>query len=85
MRVNNIGTQCCYLEGIFEIALAADTEKKDWTEIRYADLVQWHGYSEEVLYARGILNFERKFILSGSGSAAVPTMKRSDIAGAIAG
>jgi len=46
------------LERIFEIALAADTEKKDWTEIGNAVLVQWHSYPIEVLDAWRILNFK---------------------------
>jgi hypothetical protein len=51
-----------YLGIILEIALAADTEKKDWTESGYAVLVEWHGYPIEVLYAGGILNFKGKLV-----------------------
>ena len=74
-----------YLVIILEISLAADTEKKDWTEIGYAVLVQWYSYPIEILYAGRILNFKGKFVQGESASAAVPTLKRSDIAGAIAG
>jgi hypothetical protein len=69
-----------YLERIFEIALAAYTEKKDWTEIVYAISVEWHGYPIEVLYAGRILNFKGKFVQSESASAAIPTLERSNIA-----
>jgi hypothetical protein len=72
------------LEWIFEIPLAADTEKNDRTEIGYAVLVQWHGYPTRVLYSERIFNLKGKFVQCESASVAVLTLERSDIAGAVA-
>jgi hypothetical protein len=73
-----------YLEIIFEISLAADAEKKDWTQTPYPVSVQRNGYAIEILNTRRILNFKGKLVQSGSGSTAVPTLKRSGLAGAVA-
>ncbi len=73
-----------YLKIILEIPLTADAEKKDWTQTGYAISVQRNGYSIEVLNARRILNFEGKFVQSGSGSTTGPALKRPDLAGAVA-
>ncbi len=69
---------------ILKILLAANAEKKDWTQTGDAVSVQRNGYAIEVLNAPRILNFKREFVQCGSGSAAVPALERSDLAGAVA-
>ncbi len=73
-----------YLEMILKILLAANAEKKDWTQTGDAVSVQRNSYAIEVLNARRKLNFKGEFVQCGSGSAAVPALERSDLAGAVA-